>query len=51
VKQYLSSHGIDATKIKTSGRGKTSPVADNKTAQGRARNRRVEVVITGTRSS
>jgi len=51
VKQYLSSHGIDATKIKTTGRGKTSPVADNKTAQGRARNRRVEVVITGTRSS
>jgi len=51
VKQYLSSHGIDATKIKTAGRGKTSPIADNKTAQGRARNRRVEVVITGTRSS
>jgi OOP family OmpA-OmpF porin len=51
VKQYLSSHGIDGSKIKTTGRGKTSPVADNKTAQGRARNRRVEVVITGTRSS
>lgn len=51
VKQYLSSHGIEATKIKTTGRGKTSPIADNKTAQGRARNRRVEVVITGTRSS
>ena len=51
VKQYLASHGIDATKIKTAGRGKMSPVADNKTAQGRARNRRVEVVITGTRSS
>jgi OOP family OmpA-OmpF porin len=51
VKQYLSSHGIDATKVKTTGRGKTSPVADNKTAQGRTRNRRVEVVITGTRSS
>ena len=51
VKQYLATHGIDAAKIKTNGRGKTSPVADNKTAQGRARNRRVEVVITGTRSS
>lgn len=51
VKQYLSTHGIDAAKIKTTGRGKASPVADNKTAQGRARNRRVEVVITGTRSS
>jgi OmpA-OmpF porin, OOP family len=51
VKQYLASHGIDAQKVKTSGRGKTSPVANNKTAQGRAKNRRVEVVITGTRSS
>ena len=51
VKQYLATHGIDGAKIKTTGRGKTSPVADNKTAQGRARNRRVEVVITGTRSS
>ena len=51
VKQYLSSHGIDGTKIKTAGRGKATPIADNKTAQGRAKNRRVEVVITGTRSS
>ena len=51
VKQYLATHGIAAAKIKTTGRGKTNPVADNKTAQGRARNRRVEVVITGTRSS
>jgi len=51
VKQYLASHGIDGSKIKAAGRGKSSPVADNKTAQGRAKNRRVEVVITGTRSS
>jgi OOP family OmpA-OmpF porin len=51
VKAYLAKHGIDQAKIKTAGRGKTSPVADNKTTQGRARNRRVEVVITGTRSS
>ena len=51
VKAYLAKHGIDQAKIKTTGRGKTSPVADNKTTQGRARNRRVDVVITGTRSS
>lgn len=51
VKVYLAKHGIDAAKVKTAGRGKASPIADNKTAQGRARNRRVEVVITGTRSS
>jgi OmpA-OmpF porin, OOP family len=50
VKAYLASHGIDAAKIKTAGRGKTSPIADNKTVQGRARNRRVEVQINGTRT-
>ncbi|HSU76802.1 MAG TPA: OmpA family protein [Burkholderiales bacterium] len=51
VKVYFGKHGIDQSKIKTAGRGKSSPVADNKTAQGRARNRRVEVVISGSRSS
>jgi OmpA-OmpF porin, OOP family len=50
VKAYLAGHGIDPAKIQTTGRGKTSPVADNKTAQGRARNRRVEVEIRGTRT-
>jgi len=50
VKQYLASHGIDPAKIKTAGRGKTTPVADNKTSKGRARNRRVEVQINGTRT-
>jgi len=49
VKSYLASRGVDASKIRTNGRGMASPVADNKTAQGRARNRRVEVEITGTR--
>ena len=43
VKLYLATHGIAGEKIKTTGRGKTSPVADNKTTQGRARNRRVDV--------
>ena len=50
VKQYLATHGIAGERIKTTGRGKTSPVADNKTTQGRARNRRVEVEIRGTRT-
>ena len=50
VKQYLATHGIAGEKIKTTGRGKTSPMADNKTTQGRARNRRVEVEIRGTRT-
>ena len=50
VKQYLVSQGVEAKKIQTNGRGEANPVADNKTAQGRARNRRVEVEISGTRS-
>ena len=50
VKQYLAKHGIDAAKIKTSGQGKTKPIADNKSAQGRARNRRVQIEINGTRT-
>lgn len=49
VKAYLASRGVDASKIKTNGQGLSKPVADNKTTQGRARNRRVEVEITGTR--
>ena len=50
VKQYLAKHGIDPAKIKTSGQGKTKPIADNKSAQGRARNRRVQIEINGTRT-
>lgn len=49
VKAYLASRGVDAAKIRTSGRGLSAPVADNKTPQGRARNRRVDVEISGTR--
>ena len=45
VKDYLVKHGIDASRIQTSGRGKADPVADNKTDKGRAENRRVEVQI------
>lgn len=49
VKAYLAGRGVDAGKIRTTGRGMSAPVADNKTAQGRARNRRVDVEISGTR--
>ena len=45
VKDYLASHGIDGSRIETSGRGKADPIADNKTAKGRFENRRVEVQI------
>ncbi len=51
VKSYLVSKGIDGSKIKTVGRGQTQPVADNKTPQGRAQNRRVELEVSGVRAA
>jgi OOP family OmpA-OmpF porin len=49
VKAYLVSKGIPANRIYTEGKGKKQPVADNRTAAGRAKNRRVEVEVVGTR--
>ena len=49
VKTYLVTKGIDPNRIYTEGKGKSQPVADNKTAAGRAKNRRVEIEIVGTR--
>ena len=48
VKAYLVSKGIDANRVYTEGKGKTKPVADNKSSAGRAKNRRVEVEAIGT---
>lgn len=42
VKKYLVGKGIDESRIKSTGYGILDPVADNKTAAGRAKNRRVE---------
>lgn len=49
VKAYLVSKGIEANRIYTEGKGKRQPVADNRTAEGRAKNRRVEIEVVGTR--
>ena len=49
VKAYLVSKGIEKNRIYTEGKGERAPVADNKTAAGRAKNRRVEVEVVGTR--
>ncbi len=50
VKAYLVSKGVEKNRIYTEGKGETSPVADNKTNEGRAKNRRVEVEVIGTRA-
>ncbi len=49
VKAYLVSKGIEPNRIYTEGKGETQPVADNRTKQGRAKNRRVEIEVVGTR--
>ena len=51
VKSYLVSKGVDAQKIYTEGKGETQPVADNKTKEGRAKNRRVEIEVVANRGS
>ena len=45
VRKYLVDGGIPADQIRTQGVGQDRPVADNKTSAGRAKNRRVEVVL------
>ena len=49
VKAYLVSKGIDANRIVVEGRGERNPVATNKTAAGRAKNRRVAIDVVGSR--
>jgi len=45
VKNYLAAGGINAGIMSVSGMGESQPVADNKTDEGRAKNRRVDVSI------
>ena len=51
VKAYLVSKGIEKNRVYTEGKGEKQPVADNKTKDGRAKNRRVEIEVVGTRAS
>jgi outer membrane protein OmpA-like peptidoglycan-associated protein len=47
VRDYLTSQGLDAGTLSAQGFGMNNPVADNKTAEGRQKNRRVEIVVSG----
>jgi outer membrane protein OmpA-like peptidoglycan-associated protein len=51
VRTYLVSQGIGANRIQAQGLGFTHPISDNKTAEGRANNRRVEIVVQPTQGS
>jgi OOP family OmpA-OmpF porin len=50
VKDYLVSKGVEKNRVYTEGKGEKQPIADNKTAEGRAKNRRVEIEVVGTRA-
>lgn len=45
VKSYLVTNGVSGSRLSTTGKGKNEPIASNSTADGRAQNRRVEIVI------
>ncbi|MGI9319884.1 MAG: OmpA family protein [Thiogranum sp.] len=47
VRSYLIGAGVDASKMVTVGAGESMPIASNKTDEGRAENRRVEVMVLG----
>jgi OOP family OmpA-OmpF porin len=51
VKAYLVSKGIEKNRVYTEGKGEKQPVADNKTKEGKAKNRRVEIEVVGTRAT
>lgn len=44
VRNYLIQHGVDASKISAKGLGEGSPSESNRTAEGRAKNRRAELI-------
>ena len=48
VRAYLVSQGVSPDNISSTGYGMSNPVADNATAAGRAQNRRVQMVVSGS---
>jgi OOP family OmpA-OmpF porin len=51
VKAYLVKNGVEASRVYTEGKAFSEPVADNKTAAGRALNRRAIVEVVGTKKN
>ncbi len=45
VKTFLTSHGIPEERVRAMGMGASQPIGDNKSADGRANNRRVEIIL------
>jgi outer membrane protein OmpA-like peptidoglycan-associated protein len=50
VRTYLTTHGVPEDHVKAEGVGEKEPIADNKTPEGRANNRRVEIILTETKA-
>lgn len=51
VRQYLIRNGVEAKRVKATGKGESEPVTANNTAEGRAMNRRVEVKLSQSSST
>ncbi len=47
VRRFLESRGVDGSLMESRGKGETDPVADNGSREGRARNRRVDILVSG----
>jgi outer membrane protein OmpA-like peptidoglycan-associated protein len=47
VRDFLIAQGVAGSSVTAKGFGKTQPVASNDTAEGRQKNRRVELVVSG----
>ena len=51
VRAFLVNSGVSPERISASGRGEDEPIAENRTSEGRANNRRVEIIIEGASKS
>ncbi|WP_332671566.1 OmpA family protein [Aromatoleum sp.] len=45
VAEHLRMHGVALSRLRADGKGESEPIADNRTEEGRAKNRRVEIVV------